>query len=486
MKRLFSIVMYMFIISYSPCVYSQETIGLKEYLKQVETGNHEYKAARLSEHAMELKSGELDSVYLPYFNAGINSVNDKSGSSLGSTIAIEQLKTTVYNIGLNKKYDTGTTLGFGYSQSNSDILLSVPYSFNGVNISAIQSNEIKPFVSIDQSLLKDWGGKYTRAGINKTKLSMKAGQYFQILAAQQILLKAKLAYFNLTLARETVLFRRLSLERAEKTLKLSENRVKNNFSDKNDLIQAQAGYGLRQLNLQQALEAEQKTVKDFNLLRNENTDTPVGELQTLSDIAKEYAGNRVFERTGRRADVLAAQLQYESAKLAELESGYRSAPEVNISGTASLHGLDPDFTNLSNSAQDQINSGDKPTYTVGLNFSMPIGVSTINRFKNGYREDTESAKETLDKTTTQEEKEWKELLLNWENNKKRSDMVVKIKNLQEERVRGEQEKLSFGRTTTFQVLSAENDLDDAILMAYGMTMEKLSIAAQSVLYDTKQ
>jgi outer membrane protein TolC len=52
-------------------------------------------------------------------------------------------------------------------------------------------------------------------------------------------------------------------------------------------------------------------------------------------------------------------------------------------------------------------------------------------------------------------------------------------------VESEQKRFQRGRTTTFLVLNAENDLDDATLSVYRLIFEELLTKAQAELFNTK-
>ncbi|MHB9156059.1 MAG: hypothetical protein ACYC5N_10305, partial [Endomicrobiales bacterium] len=73
----------------------------------------------------------------------------------------------------------------------------------------------------------------------------------------------------------------------------------------------------------------------------------------------------------------------------------------------------------------------------------------------------------------------------WANVKTRLAIAVEIKDVQEKRVAAEQNKFARGRTTTFLLLTAENDLDDATLSMYRLVFEEFITAAQAELYNTR-
>ncbi|MEI8218178.1 MAG: hypothetical protein WCG51_03925, partial [Elusimicrobiota bacterium] len=65
-------------------------------------------------------------------------------------------------------------------------------------------------------------------------------------------------------------------------------------------------------------------------------------------------------------------------------------------------------------------------------------------------------------------------------------LAVQIRDIQEQRVTSEQKRFERGRTTTFQLLQAETDLDDASLIVYRLKYEELATLAQAELYHNSE
>ena len=464
-----------------PCS-AQGLLTLDGYIAQVDANNAEVKSADLSIDATGKKILELDLTYSPYFSGSVNCVDDKSGVSFGSTLPVDTMEALSLDLGLVKKFATGSSVTFGYSDSAAKFDLMYPTSLlaNTPAVSSFSGYEIKPFVKVEQSLLKDIGEGLTVSGINKAKAAARAGQYLQLFRKQQIQLGARRSYLALSLAREVVEFRKSSLARAEEILKWNEKKLSMDLADKSDLLQSQAAYKLRQLNLQMAVEDEINACRDFNELRNGTQDTVDEQLEKLPDLGKYYLNISTLTRSGRRADVLSAEELYSSAVFAEREAKYRSGPELSAFGYASLHGLALD----SSDAFGQVADAEKPTYTVGLNFSAPFDLSTIKKVNSGYALDVNSAEQALREAELSESNDWNKLLKDWNNVKIRLNSAMEIRDIQNERVAAEKEKFGRGRTTTFELLAAQNDLDDSILSVYRLVLEEFLVFSQTELYDT--
>lgn len=462
--------------------FAETVLTVEDYIAQVEKNNQEIAAADLSINAAGLKLREMDLAYAPYLTGAASYTDDKSGAGFGSTLPTKAMTVTQYNLGLAKKWATGSTVSLGYSNSQAVFDLLYPTAIIGPGaLSSFTGYELRPSIRLDQSLIKDnWAGM-TRSGIEKAKAAVRAGQYMQLMRRQQVVLRARMAYWSLSLARDVVSFRKASLERAQDLLNWSEKRYKLDLTDKSDLLQAQAAYKMRQLNLQLAREDEIKARRSMNELRNVPGETVEENLSKFADKVSYYAGIKGISRTGDRADVLAARESYASSIYARNEAVKRSGPEAGLFVSASLRGLDLSYTD----AFKQVSNGDKPAYTAGITLAVPLNFRILSAVNKGYTEDRDAAKNTLDKAVLTASNDWNDLARTWRNVASRIDLATQIREIQADRVGNERKKFQRGRTTAFLLLNAENDLDDATLNVYRLIFEQFGIVAQAELYNTK-
>jgi outer membrane protein TolC len=461
----------------------QEVITLDQYLSRVETADPELRGLDLSLKAMGEKILELDMVYSPFLNGTATYLDDKSGPGFGSTLLTDETKGYEWTAGISEKFPTGTSLSAGYSYMGVNMDLLAPYNF-GPGYGALKNfdgYQLKPYVRLDQSLLRDFWYGLTQVGIDKAKAAVVAGKYLQVFKRQQIMLNAQLTYWNLVLAQEVVAFRKISLERTEKLLHWNENRVGLDLADAADLFQAQAGFKSRQLNLQMAQEDEVKARRSFQEMLGNTAAAVSVDLEKLVDKVNKYSDVPVLPHSGNRADVLAARASYRNAELADRETYFRSLPELSLSAMYSLNGLALTYA----AAADQVNQGQQPTTTVTLSAIIPLDYWTLNKVQDGYHKEYAAAQAQLEKAELDSSTQWTELEQNWTDVKSRLALAQEIKGIQEKRLAHEQKRFQSGRSTTFNVLTAENDLDDATLNVYRTVFEELVTAAQAELFNTQ-
>lgn len=456
-------------------------LSIDEYVKMVENQNPEIQSINNFIDAMGKKILEIDMVFSPYLSSAYNYTLDKSGSDFGSPVQADQLNIGSLNLSVNKKFDFGGFVSFGYGDTSTKAKLSKAIDIEDEKMSKFKVYNLKPFVKIEQSLLRDFNSNLTKSGINKSKFLVKAGQYSSLFNKQQIIFKAKMIYWTLSLAREVVEFREASLIRTKKLLKWTEKRVSVDLADKSDLYQIKAAYKLRELNLKLAHEDELRAMRDFNGLIGKTSNLVTYEIEKISENIKPCAKQKDLTHSGTRADVLAAKAQYESSVYADKETKYRSMPEISLVGQYSTKGQDLDYSDSWN----QIINADKPAYMVGVQCIVPLDYKTLLKVREGYKLDFIAAKDRLTSTEINAGNDWEQLQENWKNVKTRLALACEIKTIQYDRLEHEQDLLEKGRSTMFQMINSENDLDDSTLNVYKIVFEELILMSEAVLFDTQ-
>ncbi len=459
-----------------------KVLSFDAYLSQVKEKNPELKSTALSIDALGKKISQSEMAYFPRFIGNYTYIDDKSGAGFGSTLPLKENNTYAWDLGLSKKWETGTVTSLGFSNSISALDLSAPYTlFPGLTLSNFTAYSTAAFLKVEQSLVRELAGGFTEAGINKAKAGIRSAQYMKQYSAQQLLLRTRFTYLSLSLARDVVNFRKQELKRAEDILQWNEDRVNNDLADRGDLLQAKGFLGLRKLNLQMAVEDERKTCRAFNELRGTQGSLVSENITGLDEITAYYSKFEVLKAGGKRADVLSASSLLESAAFAKTETSYSLMPDVSVFGKVSLSGLD--LTN--DGAFSQVTNASKPIYLFGINLNLPLDFGSTELINKGYDLDVESAKESLNKAELSANKDWLNLTENWKNVKSRLETALSIKRIQTERLEYSRERFVKGRLTMAQLVITENDLDDATLNYYRFIIEQVATYYEAEIYNTK-
>jgi outer membrane protein TolC len=233
--------------------------------------------------------------------------------------------------------------------------------------------------------------------------------------------------------------------------------------------------------MQLAREDEARACREFNQMMGLQGEDVKDTLEKISDKVNAFSDVGKLVCSGKRADVLAAESSYKSSEYADRETKYRAMPELSLNGTYALNGIGFEYAD----AWEQLTSQAKPTFTVGLSFIIPLDYKTLSKVKKGYNNEFASSKQTFASALTAAQNDWDELQKNWADVKSRLALVKEIMNIQSERVKNEQMKYEKGRTTTFLYLSAQNDLDDAVLNLYRTVLEEIMTFAKAELFNTQ-
>ena len=453
-------------------------LTLDSYLSQVVEKSPALESARQSRQGMDLKPLEIAMVYSPLFNAGYSFVDSQTEPT--SITSPDRTKLTNWQVGLTKKWFTGTTTILSYGMTNTRIYFPpFPPAMAAFSSFLPPSNsyDAKPTLTVSQSLLRDFMGGITDWGIAKVKHASKSGERMTAYGEQATMLTAEMAFWQLALARATVDFKKKSLDRTAKLKEWTERRVRLNLADPAELLQTNAALSLRTLDLRMSEEDAEAAARKFNSARGQDG-AEVAE--QLPELRPRIDGmGTAPEQSGDRLDVQAARESLASAEAASKETFYRSLPDLSVFGSITENGHD-----LSASAANSKSmQGDWPAWMVGATLTAPLDLITLAKVRKGYDSDYAGARASFRKSELDAKQDWEALKRKWVQVKARLDLALEVLKLQEERVTAEQKRLENGRILTFQFLSAQDDLDSAQLTYLRLGLEKISVEAQARMYN---
>lgn len=451
-----------------------------QYIQKVKENNPQLKDIEYTKNSITKKLQEVYRAYSVYLNAEANYSDDHNRTVLNpAAVFFQDVDMTAFNldVSLNKQFNTGTTvtLGYGTQETNSKYpFMDTKYTYGTTS----------PYVKLEQSLLKNFNGAVTEASIAKARASAEALLYLQIYKEQEILLNAKKIYWTLSYARTVNIFRQSSLARTKKTLDWNQKRYNNDLAEKTDLLQSKAAYKIRELNLKLAKEDEIESSRKFNEFINISSDKVDYEIDSIEKLGENFKNIKGLERNdGKRADTLSAIASADSYVYAQKIASKNIGSDLKIIGKYALNGVD---SNISESFS-QLKADKYSSFMVGINYSLPLDFSIKKAVIEGYDYDIMSSKKQIEQAELSESNGWLQLLQDWDDAKAEYLIAKDIFDIQQERNKEEQKLLMSGRSTTYQVLESEQDLDDAILSVYQTSMNAIFVYIESeMLYNTKK
>jgi len=159
-----------------------------------------------------------------------------------------------------------------------------------------------------------------------------------------------------------------------------------------------------------------------------------------------------------RENLEVAKLQYLNTRQNLLVAKNNLLPELNALGSLGYRGVGGNHDN----ARNDLTSGRHPTWSLGMEFSVPIfynePIATYRRAQYTERQ----AGINLDLVKQQIAIEVRTTMRSVKTNRKRIDATRESTRLAREQLLAEQEKYNVGQSTTFQVLEYQEDLADAL------------------------
>lgn len=454
-------------------------LGLAVYLDQVKQGNSALVAARSNQQALNLAALEPETVFSPYLSADLNRLDNQAPNSNPLFMGSRTVSTR-WSLELSKRWETGTFTALGdkgdWTRTDyPDSGIVIP-GLGSITPSADPFYSPAPYLTVSQSLWRDFGAAGSRATVAKIQAAAQSARQMSAFKIHQIIFNAKQAYIQLALARASVRIQQDSLARNRKILEWSERRAASNLGDLVDVLQTRAAVKQVELGLAQAEQDLSNAARQFNLLRGRENQA---EAEPLEEITVLETG---LERKADRADLQAAVWDSRGKQAAVEETTHKYLPDFSLYATASLNGRDTD----AGQAFSQSFTLEHPTTVVGVKFSTNLDLPLIGKALEGARLVSQAGDQDLRQKQIELEKDWSTLREQWDNARARLEIAGQLEKMQEEKAEREKTRFRNGRTTNYQVLRFEEDFAQAKLMKLRVLAECRLLAAQADWYNGRE
>jgi outer membrane protein TolC len=153
-------------------------------------------------------------------------------------------------------------------------------------------------------------------------------------------------------------------------------------------------------------------------------------------------------------------------------------PELNLQGQASTNGRDTELApSISDSADPH-----HPTLGVALNFRMDLDPTGKGRVVQAANIDAEASKLKAERLKFESQSAWRELMRRHQELGRRIEAARDLVKVQDEKYKRERDRLERGRTTTFQVVTFEQDAAEAESTLLQLMTEQRKLEAQARLF----
>ncbi len=424
-----------------------QDLSLEQYLSQVREKHEGIQSATLSAEAAKKRAPESD---LPLAWTLFSSVEQRNDHQTPLTLFFLQNNSTTYSLGLTKLTSFGLQARVA-TNAKKFTYIGLPPAYAAI-IPFSTYWDISSGVEVTQSLWRNGFGRATRAQQQIEEASALSAYHKSNYARIQLLSQAQSAYWNAAASQQIIAIQKDNLKRAAKLVAWSKDRVSLNLADTSDLLQAEASYRLRELELLQSQSDLKNNARTFNSLRGIDSEEVS---ESLSPVYLENIEQTVPPMRAKfRQDVLAAQ---EDARAAEsnAELGMeKNKPTLEAYANFYLNGRSPE----QNSALALLGNGKYNLLVLGVRLNMPLEFGLLSSDKAAYVQERKAATLTLSRKQFEQESDWQGLLRRLDEGKAKLRLARTIEQIQKEKCLFEQRRLRRGKSTLFQVLQFESDL----------------------------
>jgi outer membrane protein TolC len=309
-----------------------------------------------------------------------NRQNSTSQAAADNGVSVLHERNTSYETGVEQLVPTGAKLRLGYSLG--DLRNNIP---PGAFQAPLEGSQFQSFAgaTLTQPLLRNFGPKASLAGIRLAALSSKIAFQEYRRQLMTIVGTTEATYWNLRLAQEQVRFFEESVRTAETILRDNRERLDAGKGSELEVLEAQAGAGLRRAKLN---EARQRALEATNRVMSLYGGNALVERATFTLVdAPALAGETIAETQARQLafdlnpDYL---IQREKIQQEQVRLGYarnQRLPQLDFKGSYGLNGLGT----TPRQSLDWMNRAQYPSWSLGVEVHLPLlgGIKGRNESK---------------------------------------------------------------------------------------------------------
>lgn len=423
---------------------TQLTLTLNEAIRMAVEKNLDVRAELYNPAQYEADINRYRAMYDPLL-ALQTSYTDSTTATVSSGGKAVESQALLLNSSLSKLFWTGGTaaITFNNGYTNSNVVVPSNSWQTGLG------------VSVSQPLLKNVGRDATEININLSRSAKFASLERFNSRLLTTVAQVRTEYYKLNSLREERDVRKVSLELARKILSDTQARVKAGVLPAMEVLNAEFGAVTREKELIDAERAVNDQVDVLQLLLQ--MDTKVVDLQTVDLPTRDRFDadeSEAVQKALNRPDIREQKRNLELNELQTRNLSQKIRPDLSLTASAQLTGLDSAYQRN----MDKVLTFDYPVWSVGLNFSYPLGNGAAENDYRKSRLKTEQISLQLRSLEENSTKEVRAAIRGIVAGYKQIEVADRGKAFAEERLRAFIRKNEVGLATTKDVLDVENDL----------------------------
>jgi len=449
--RRLTLILFIALVAVFPlCLYAGSTrhlaLGFEDVTRMALENNLDIQIAKFDARIKKYDLGEAYSVFDTFLNANIS--YDKNNLDTPSVLIGKSSSTNNYSFSLSKKTSLGTTLGVSAyntrSWTNSSFVTQNP------------NTEANVELSISQPLLKNFFGMTDRGNIEITKLDIKNFSFTSLDNIEASLASAQEAYWRLVLKYEELKIKKNMLKEAQKLYAIYKGKIKNGLVEEPDLLASEANVASKRNDIFQAnLEISQAKNNLLYLLNVNDTGIDIivrDNLHTQPKAVDFYKELSFAINRRRDYKIIKNELSLENIRLSLKKNALW--PQIDLEASFTRNGIGSAYKD----AWSKISSQNQHEWYVGVNISFPLE----KRLEKAQYQKSKLSKEKLLVILKKTERLiFKEINDRTTKVNILSSQVVtneKIVQLQVEKLKAEEERLKYGRSSSDIIIRYQDDL----------------------------
>lgn len=447
------------------------SLSLEAYLEEVRSAHGGFAASLRLEQGALARLGEAELLTSPNLFAELQRTDDRLPAT-NAAFKNDRSLSRQLSLGITEQTRFGLSGTLTYNLLRSEIV--------GANPQLVPEPDV--FAStvtfeLTQSLWRNGFGSATRARERALEAGARALAYQEVFRQKQILANAEISYFQLAIARRIFEVQEESLNRAQTIRDSNSRRRALNLIENTDLLQSEAALRAREFDVTSARHQMRQTSRAFNILRGIDSDA-VSEKLSLPTGEQISALLRLSRADDRREDVRAAEQTLE-ARVAQAEGARsESLPAVDLFAQFTTSAREVELGAATRSSLER----EHPRTVIGLRLSMPLDQFKASRVRSGYESEIAGARSEFERRLFEQESEWKDIRLRIAEANERLGASMALENAQKEKFLNERNRQGQGRSTTFQVLTFEQEYLLSQVNKLRIQSELLALLAQLKLY----
>lgn len=367
---------------------------------------------------------------------------------------IFQERNDVAKLALVKKFHTGTSVEFASSLS------VLENSLNRERPPSLFSPEYETYtgVTMTQPLLRDFGPKVNLAGIRIAKSNNRIADLEWRSTTAATVAGAMKLYYDVVFTHANMEIQRDAISLAEKLLEDNRKRSEKGVIPPNEVLVAEgAVYGRKE----QALVAETQYVERqaaLQLLFKRGADVnqavrivPTGSLDDSVEVPER---SKLLDRAqNSRYDILQALEVVGQREIQTEFARNQVLPRFDLIASAGFHGLD----GSTGGSFDEAFNSQAPEWTVGVSFSVPLGLKRARAQARLAKHEETQAKIDVDRARAQIGLELDTVLDRINTDRQRLVAARKAGEVASQTLKNEIKRLDQGVTTSYQVLEYQKE-----------------------------